>query len=240
MDTEKKPHETGNAGVDLGGKHRPPAGGDMGTGFNGEVERMDKPAGVNPDRVIFTGPIDETPVDIGINFDVDWQTLSEQIHQFNVLKGWWDGFENKIDRYETCMMLIVSELSEAIEGCRKNLMDDKLPQYPMFDVELADAMIRLLDVAGSIDFTFGCEPLQSLIIRMQMKTKPEQLWVIVKNLAGDHGESAVLVNAMNTIASIAHIHDIDLRLMIQKKMEFNAVRADHLRENRAKENGKRF
>ena len=46
-------------------------------------------------------------------------------------------------------MLIVSEISEALEAVRKNLMDDKLPHRPGLTVELADAVIRILDLAGS-------------------------------------------------------------------------------------------
>ncbi len=46
------------------------------------------------------------------------------------------------------LMLIVSELAEAMEGDRKNLMDDHLPNRKMFDCEIADAFIRLFDLAG--------------------------------------------------------------------------------------------
>lgn len=46
------------------------------------------------------------------------------------------------------LMLIVSEISEAMEGVRKNLMDDKLPHRPMAEAELADACIRIFDYAG--------------------------------------------------------------------------------------------
>ena len=45
-------------------------------------------------------------------------------------------------------MLIVSEIAEAMEGERKNLMDDKLPHRKMAEVELADALIRIFDYAG--------------------------------------------------------------------------------------------
>lgn len=45
------------------------------------------------------------------------------------------------------LMLVTSELSEALEGHRKSLSDDKLPQYQMFDVEIIDAIIRLFDIA---------------------------------------------------------------------------------------------
>ena len=52
-------------------------------------------------------------------------------------------------------MLVVSELAEAMEGHRKSLMDDKLPHRPMIEVELADALIRILDISGGLGFDLG-------------------------------------------------------------------------------------
>lgn len=72
--------------------------------------------------------------------------LSKQIHAANI--KWWQNPENqqpiKRNRGEL-LALIHSEVSEALEGERKNLMDDKLPQYPMPVVEIIDAIIRELD-----------------------------------------------------------------------------------------------
>jgi len=48
------------------------------------------------------------------------------------------------------LMLIVSEVAEGMEGFRKNLKDDKLPTRMMLEVELADAVIRIFDLAGGI------------------------------------------------------------------------------------------
>lgn len=50
------------------------------------------------------------------------------------------------------LMLIVSEIAEAMEGERKGLMDDKLPHRKMAEVELADALIRIFDYAGAYGF----------------------------------------------------------------------------------------
>lgn len=47
------------------------------------------------------------------------------------------------------LMLVVSEIAEAMEGERKSLMDDKLPHRRMAEVELVDAMIRIFDYAGA-------------------------------------------------------------------------------------------
>lgn len=48
------------------------------------------------------------------------------------------------------LCLVHSEVSEAMEGARKGLMDDKLPHRPMLEVELADAVIRCFDMAGGL------------------------------------------------------------------------------------------
>lgn len=51
------------------------------------------------------------------------------------------------------LMLMVSELSEAMEGHRKGLKDTHLPQHAMIDVELVDVLIRLLDFMGQRQMT---------------------------------------------------------------------------------------
>jgi hypothetical protein len=48
-----------------------------------------------------------------------------------------------------------SELSEGMEGHRKNRMDDKLPHRKMLEVELADAVIRIFDLAGALNYDLG-------------------------------------------------------------------------------------
>ena len=92
------------------------------------------------------------------------ETLQEKIHQGNVDAGWWTDLDTLQSLAEECrirtrfgkalvaekLALIHSEISEAMEGARKNLMDDKLPHRKMIEVELADAMIRILDLAGAL------------------------------------------------------------------------------------------
>jgi NTP pyrophosphatase (non-canonical NTP hydrolase) len=51
--------------------------------------------------------------------------------------------------------LMHSELSEAMEGYRKNLMDDKLPHRSMIEVEFADTIIRICDAAGYLGLDLG-------------------------------------------------------------------------------------
>lgn len=83
------------------------------------------------------------------------------IHAGNVKAGWWTNLNtgealNKAPRIiPEKLALIHSEISEAMEGDRKGLMDDKLPHRTMFEVELADAVIRIFDLAGSQGLDLG-------------------------------------------------------------------------------------
>lgn len=73
-------------------------------------------------------------------------------HGNAVEAGWYTDLktgERKVLNKGERLMLMVSELAEAMEGIRKNLMDDKLPHRPMVEVELADCMIRIFDFAGA-------------------------------------------------------------------------------------------
>ena len=80
---------------------------------------------------------------------------------FAALKaGWWHDLETGDDlrgrrNVGELLCLVHSEISEAMEGARKGLMDDKLPNRSMFEVELADALIRIFDLAGGYGLDIG-------------------------------------------------------------------------------------
>src|SRR3982751_6058458 len=68
---------------------------------------------------------------------------------------WWQNIQTgePIERNKgELLCLIHSEISECMEGERKNLMDDKLPLRRMAEVELADALIRIFDYAGAFGY----------------------------------------------------------------------------------------
>lgn len=87
--------------------------------------------------------------------------LQNACHGIARESGWWNDLKTgerltskpseppKVNIPEK-LCLIHSEISEAMEGHRKGLMDDKLPNRPMLEVELADAVIRIFDLAGGI------------------------------------------------------------------------------------------
>lgn len=79
--------------------------------------------------------------------------LSKRIHKAHI--QWWrnprTGKPIKRNKGEL-LCLIHSEISEAMEGERKDLMDDHLPHRRMAEVELADALIRICDYAGGFGY----------------------------------------------------------------------------------------
>jgi NTP pyrophosphatase (non-canonical NTP hydrolase) len=77
--------------------------------------------------------------------------LTEVCHKEN--SRWWKDLETgqSINRnVGELIALVHSEMSEALEAHRKGLMDDKLPHRSGVEVELADALIRIFDMAGGL------------------------------------------------------------------------------------------
>jgi NTP pyrophosphatase (non-canonical NTP hydrolase) len=96
--------------------------------------------------------------------------LSKAIFEHNLRAGWWSnedlanlecrtvgGKYNKetITLVTAKLMLVVTEIAEAVEGLRKGLMDDHLPHRSMLEVEIADAQIRLADISGFLGLDVG-------------------------------------------------------------------------------------
>ena len=90
---------------------------------------------------------------------MDLNKLSKEIHAGNKQRGFWDGERNVGE----LLMLVVSELGEAIEAHRKNRFTAPLfsgtEMTPAafekhikdtFEDEIADSIIRLFDMCGGL------------------------------------------------------------------------------------------
>lgn len=86
------------------------------------------------------------------------RVLTDYSHGCAFANGWWhDSATGEIKQRNTgeLLMLMVSELAEAMEGDRKDKMDEHLPHRKSIEVELADTVIRIFDFAGEKGLDIG-------------------------------------------------------------------------------------
>lgn len=112
--------------------------------------------------------------------------LKEQCHGAAAASGWWvnpktgqDPRDNPLC-FSNKLCLIHSEVSEAMEGDRKGLADDKLPHRPMREVELADAVIRIFDLAGA----FGLDIEGAIVEKLQFNQVRPDHQIAARQAAG--------------------------------------------------------
>lgn len=118
-----------------------------------------------------TDTFDELTIENGLS------TVVSVCHNASVAGGWWHDLNTgeRLHRNKgELLMLIVSEVSEAMEAERKGLMDDKLPHRPGAEVELADAVIRICDYCGAHGYDLAGAVLEKLAYnRKREDHKPE-------------------------------------------------------------------
>ncbi len=182
--------------------------------------------------------------------------LAREIHEDNKRAGWWTNIETgePLDRCHAEMKLLqITELSEAMEGYRRNRMDTKLPQYKMLDVEFVDCIIRQLDLVGYLslrhpDFEFPNRELADLAEILQDETVPQTILNLIgmiyeTNVSVEEQYSeetfAKCVAALITVHDVAVVLGVDVEEIMEAKRAFNATRADHKIENRLKTDGKK-
>lgn len=181
-----------------------------------------------------------------MNFD----ELAKQIHAATKAAGWWEGDQ---DCVYTKLQLVSTEIAEATEGERKNLMDDHLPHRKMGEVELADALIRVLDLGGRFGWKYKNSLNPPKFLSSVVSKKPvavqhlfinRRLVQLLGVLLADRGNHSWLnhhyTQLVNTILFVGGSQGYDIESAMHEKLEYNKQRADHKLENRAKKHGKAF
>jgi len=82
-----------------------------------------------------------------------WQ---KEVHANAKEKGWWLEGDDDVNNIPEKLMLVVSEISEALEEYRNHKIPDGIymdhsTKPEGFGVELADAIIRILDLAEYLE-----------------------------------------------------------------------------------------
>jgi hypothetical protein len=200
-----------------------------------------------------------------------FQNLNQEafrVHEANA-KWWIDIHTGKrLDRNVLEMgMLACSELAEALEGHRKNRMDDHLPQYPMPIVEIADCVIRVFDTVHGLKHEFSNREYANWCSCRNWAATPdnfgERLFCINREVVRLYDyldyynklrkgvwppqtdpmsveERAAVVIGMSELLAYVTYPEIPFREVYEAKMAYNAVRADHTLEHRRTAEGKKY
>lgn len=168
-----------------------------------------------------------------------------KIHAHNVAVGWWDNNPSVLEKIH----LITTEICEATEGARKDLMDDHLPHRKMEEVELADALIRTLDVGAKLELDIDT-------LRGNNDDRApvavQHLWLVLQvcEFAVAVDDLSMIPVPVRTKARYSFLVSsiilagtrpgFDIMAAMVEKFEYNKHRADHKREARAQANGKKF
>ena len=85
-------------------------------------------------------------------FAIEFDAVAQEVNHIAIEKGWWEGERNECE----LIALMHSELSEALEAIRNgNPPDDKIPEFTGVEAELADVIIRIMDMAAAKGYRVG-------------------------------------------------------------------------------------
>lgn len=162
-------------------------------------------------------------------------TFFSDVYHRNVQAGWWNEIttgERKKRSVGELFMLMVTEIAEAYLAYVERAADDKLPEYPGLGVEMADLGIRWADFCGAL--------YDGVIVEDSGAWNPgAKMFRQIVEIANEYELIRKTPEAKGDPELGEPIPPMDVALMVDVKLAFNATRADHKIENRLKEGGKK-
>lgn len=184
----------------------------------------------------------------------DWNELRDKIHANAVEHGFWEN--NPSPEHFLC--LVISELMESVEAHRKSKhadinsfekrIDEPISKHEAatpvkrlrywfnsyikdsVEDELADAVIRILDLAGGIKVSLSSlydssTVVDSLKYISAKNTFTENIYNVVRFITCEMNLSFRLTIALRMIEAVADIYDVDLSWHIREKILYNTFRS---------------
>lgn len=173
--------------------------------------------------------------------------LAKECHEIAKSKGWWD----KPKTRSSCLMLVISELSEAVEADRKNKRANKefyesltsgydnwngnnsivtcmsnIFQIEIKDTvedELADACIRIFDLAKYNKIELDEHAINDTF-HIEGVEFSSWCFSITAELHGSYNLKEISESALNLIVTWCSNHEIDIAWHIMEKMKYNKTR----------------
>lgn len=176
--------------------------------------------------------------------DINFNLLRDKAYE--IAKN--NGFHEEEVSEKHCLVLVISELIEALEAYRKgNCLYENEDKYmdvqskindcynnsevkecfekyikDTFEDELADTVIRLLDLAGYKDFDVVPECLKTIDVRN--KSIPEHIFTMISKLSSDFYLSYRIDYCIKYIFELSEEMGIDILWHIDVKMAYNELR----------------
>lgn len=175
--------------------------------------------------------------------DVNFNLLRDKAYE--IAKN--NGFHDEYCSDEHLLVLVISELMEALEAYRKgNCLYENEDKYmdvqskindcynnsefkecfeeyikDTFEDELADTVIRLLDTAGSNNINIDLYPVKSSIYKNKI---PEYFYEVIKNMMYSYSWGQIINYTIKYILDLCKILAIDIAWHIKFKMNYNRLR----------------
>lgn len=172
----------------------------------------------------------------------NFNELSKAIYTHNESVGWWIPPQDNIMQK---LQLVSTEVAETTEGDRKKSFDDHLKHRRMAEVELADGIIRMLDIGGRLNLTYidhiQWDSYEEYMAYIQSTDNPNGAKLFILNevlvdfkreMRDPYSASIYYSMFIKLSLEISVQFDLDVISAMWEKIEYNKTRNDHKLENR--------
>lgn len=186
---------------------------------------------------------------------LDFNVESKAVIANNIKVGWWS--TTKPNCIHAKLQLVSTEIAEATMGHRQSYPDEHLPHRSMFEVELADALIRMLEIGGGLGLVYSERATLGLLYEDVFNPEwntPRKL-LLMNNIIVDMGrlytrhlDGKCTINVLNgpysdfimMIMLFEDYFNLDMEGAVREKLIYNKTRPDHQPEARNGKFGKDY